>query len=350
MDVEDENRPRASVRHQLAHDKGSLLLLLFLYMLQGIPLGLAGSVPMLLQAKHIGYRQQAMFSLVSWPFSVKLLWAPIVDSVFSSTFGRRKTWLVPTQYALGVTMILLSFIVDTLMGEGGVPPNVLFLTVLFFFLHFLAATQDIAVDGWALTMLSRENVGYASTCNSVGQTAGFFLGYTVFLALGSADFCNAYLRLLPQETGILDLPTFLFFWGIVFIVMTTGIWWLKKESSTEQMATTPVVSGYLKLLSCLKLSSVQELALAVLTSKASPAHRCEWPRPSHLLHYSPGRGTRNLFRWGGREPRMEQGREGGSLGWSEGGREPTHNSDSGKAGKVYRQAGYCREGEGTLLF
>jgi len=30
-------------------------------------------------------------------------------------------------------------------------------------LNFLAATQDIAVDGWALTMLSRKNVGYAST-------------------------------------------------------------------------------------------------------------------------------------------------------------------------------------------
>ena len=43
---------------------------------------------------------------------------------------------------------------------------------MFFFLNFLAATQDIAVDGWALTMLKRQNVGYASTCNSVGQTAG----------------------------------------------------------------------------------------------------------------------------------------------------------------------------------
>ena len=40
---------------------------------------------------------------------------------------------------------------------------------MFFFLNFLAATQDIAVDGWALTMLQRHNVGYASTCNSVGQ-------------------------------------------------------------------------------------------------------------------------------------------------------------------------------------
>ena len=30
-------------------------------------------------------------------------------------------------------------------------------------------TQDVAVDGWALTMLKPKNVGYASTCNSVGQ-------------------------------------------------------------------------------------------------------------------------------------------------------------------------------------
>ena len=50
---------------------------------------------------------------------------------------------------------------------------------MFFFLNFLAATQDIAVDGWALTMLKRENVGYASTCNSVGQTAGYFLGSVI---------------------------------------------------------------------------------------------------------------------------------------------------------------------------
>lgn len=67
--------------------------------------------------------------------------------------------------------------------------------------------QDIAVDGWALTMLSRENVGYASTCNSVGQTAGYFLGNVLFLALESADFCNKYLRIEPKPTGIVTLAS-----------------------------------------------------------------------------------------------------------------------------------------------
>ena len=46
------------------------------------------------------------------------------------------------------------------------------LTVCFFILNFCAATQDIAVDGWALTMLPEKNVGLASTCNSVGQVRG----------------------------------------------------------------------------------------------------------------------------------------------------------------------------------
>ena len=57
------------------------------------------------------------------------------------------------------------------------------LTGFFLFLYFLMATQDIVVDGWALTMLSRENVGYASICNSIGQSFGFFLANQGFIAL-----------------------------------------------------------------------------------------------------------------------------------------------------------------------
>ncbi|KAJ7428336.1 acetyl-coenzyme A transporter 1-like protein [Pitangus sulphuratus] len=185
---------------------GSILLLLVLYVLQGIPLGLAGSVPLILQSKSASYTDQAFFSFVFWPFSLKLLWAPLVDAVYLRGFGRRKSWLVPTQYVLGLFMIYMSTRVDALLGDGqGRGPDVRALTVTFFLFEFLAATQDIAVDGWALTMLSRENVGYASTCNSVGQTAGYFLGNVLFLALESASFCNKYLRLQPQPRGIVTL-------------------------------------------------------------------------------------------------------------------------------------------------
>ena len=51
----------------------------------------------------------------------------------------------------------------------------------------------------------RRNVGWASTCNTVGQTAGFFLGNVVFLALESADFCNNYLRSEAKTSGMVTL-------------------------------------------------------------------------------------------------------------------------------------------------
>lgn len=38
--------------------------------LQGVPMGLAGSIPLLLQERGATYSQQSIFSLVSWPFSM----------------------------------------------------------------------------------------------------------------------------------------------------------------------------------------------------------------------------------------------------------------------------------------
>lgn len=54
-------------------------------------------------------------------------------------------------------MVVLSGHVTDVLGDGeaGQGPNVLLLTAIFFSFNFLAATQDIAVDGWALTMLSK---------------------------------------------------------------------------------------------------------------------------------------------------------------------------------------------------
>lgn len=71
----------------------NVALLFFLYLLQGIPLGLIASIPLMLQNRHVSYKEQAEFSLVFWPFSLKLLWAPIVDSLYSNRMGRRKTWV-----------------------------------------------------------------------------------------------------------------------------------------------------------------------------------------------------------------------------------------------------------------
>ena len=139
-------------------DGKAIAILMFLYVLQGIPLGLCGSIPYILTNRGISYEKQALFSFTFWPFSLKLIWAPFVDALYSKKFGRRKSWLIPVQFFLGFMMIWLSFHVDEL-----VKGDIWTLTSLFFLLNFGAATQDIAVDGWCLTMLSKENVGWAST-------------------------------------------------------------------------------------------------------------------------------------------------------------------------------------------
>jgi len=148
----------------LRGDRLNIALLTLLYVLQGIPLGIAASIPYLLQSRHISYKEQAVFSFVSWPFSLKLLWAPLVDSIYLPAFGRRKSWLVPTQYMIGIFMFILSCSssVDEITKPAAANAadaagniNIRLLTGMFFMLTFLAATQDIAVDGWALTMLSR---------------------------------------------------------------------------------------------------------------------------------------------------------------------------------------------------
>lgn len=54
----------------------------------------------------MSYDDQALFTVVTLPFSLKVLWAPIVDGVYSTKFGRRKTWLIPTQLIAGMLMML----------------------------------------------------------------------------------------------------------------------------------------------------------------------------------------------------------------------------------------------------
>jgi PAT family acetyl-CoA transporter-like MFS transporter 1 len=58
--------------------------------------------------------------------------------------------------------------------------------------------QDIAVDGWAITMLSKENAGWQATCNTVGQNLGIFLSYIGFMVLTSEDLWSVYLFIKPK--------------------------------------------------------------------------------------------------------------------------------------------------------
>ena len=140
-------------------------------------------------------------------------------------------------------------------GNASKTPDIFTLTCLFFFLNFLAATQDIAVDGWALTMLQRHNVGYASTCNAVGQTAGYFLGYVGYMGL--------------ESYGLVTLSGFLLFWAVVFVGATTLVAVFKSETEAtgEDEEDLGVVETYKTLWKIVTLPLMPAFVVFLLTSK-----------------------------------------------------------------------------------
>ena len=88
------------------------------------------------------------------------------------------------QFIIGACFIWLGWHLPQMLKQA----DTAFLTFFFLFLVMACATQDIAVDGWALELLSKENIQFASTAQTVGLNCGYFLSFTVFLALNSVDF------------------------------------------------------------------------------------------------------------------------------------------------------------------
>eukprot|EP01039_Chlorochromonas_danica_P010761 gene10764-11960_t len=248
---------------------------------RGIPMGLSASIPLLLMDKGSSYESLSLFSLVSIPFSLKIFWAPIVDTYYWPSFGRRKSWLIPVQLLTGLTMILCSSLVESWLNEKdyisprsesvgakslGKEVAMLPLTAFFLLLYFLMATQDIAVDGWALTMLDGHNVGYSSVANSIGQSLGIFLSNQGFLALSDEMWCKRFLGMPP----VISLSGFISFWGYVFLLTTVFICFFKKESEIQEKEETSasVIQTLRHITSLFKLKTVTIFCVILFTCKA----------------------------------------------------------------------------------
>jgi len=107
-----------------------------------------GSVPFLLKS-HLSYSQIGVYSLASYPYSLKLLWSPIVDAWWSAKVGRRKSWILPIQMLSGFGMLWLGASAQQMMEKAGEDngAGIWGFTGWWFALVFMCATQDIAVDG-----------------------------------------------------------------------------------------------------------------------------------------------------------------------------------------------------------
>ncbi|AET38579.1 uncharacterized protein Ecym_3067 [Eremothecium cymbalariae DBVPG len=246
---------------QLAsHDLPQFYLLVVLYFLQGIPVGLAfGTVPFLLKsvAKDTSFTKLGVFSMATYPYSLKILWSPIVDSIFNPKVGRRRSWIIPIQFISGLMLWIVGYLISKGLLFEGVDAaynvsspdtlsdiNVTSLTVCFFVLVFLCATQDIAVDGWALTILSKQSLSYASTAQTVGLNTGYFLSFSIFLSFNSGHFLNKYIRSTAQDYGLVSFSGYLKLSGWIYMLVTLYVVFYTTEH--------PVTSGGLPMASLKK--------------------------------------------------------------------------------------------------
>ena len=83
--------------------------------------------------------------------------------------------------------------------------------------------------GWALTLLSTDNLSYASTAQTIGLNTGYFLSFTVFLAFNSPELANKYFRSTPLDYGLVSLGGYLKFWGWMYLFVTLWLARFKKE-------------------------------------------------------------------------------------------------------------------------
>jgi len=251
------------------HDNLNIIFLISIYTLQGIILGLFPSISFLLQSISADYGKQAIFSLCQWPAALKLFWAPLVDSVFSKKFGRRKSWLVPSFCILSCFMLYTSTWIDQLLHSSA-DFDVWKLTYVFFGIYFLGATQDICIDGWAVTILSPENSSKAPICSHVGQTLGYLLSFAVFMILQNVDYCNQFFR--SEESfstdPILTLGSFLFYLGCLFLFAATCICVLKSEPLHKfDRNVGSLTAAYVQMKNVLQIKHVQWLAVFFLTAR-----------------------------------------------------------------------------------
>jgi MFS family permease len=144
-------------------------LLSALYFVQGMPFGFqATALPIYLRTQGVSVEAIGFVGLLSLPWILKALWAPLVDRYGSARIGRRKSWILPLQAALAATCALAAFVPvqGTLLGLLG----------LIFLMNLFAATQDIAVDGFAVDSLRPEELGLGNTAQVVGYKLGMLTG------------------------------------------------------------------------------------------------------------------------------------------------------------------------------
>ncbi len=118
----------------------------------GLPLSLTkDNLQAWMTKEGINIETVVWLSLVSFPYSLKFLWSPLVDRFVPPLLGRRRGWIFLVQVALMLAIAL--------MASQSPKDNLELLAVLGVVVAFLSATQDIVVDAYRADILEEHEAG-----------------------------------------------------------------------------------------------------------------------------------------------------------------------------------------------
>lgn len=188
--------------------------LLVLGFSSGLPLALTGGT---LQAwatlSGASLQSIGFLTLVGSAYTLKFMWAPLVDRYSPSFLGRRRSWIFMTQLLLAVAVAA--------MGLYSPADNLIFLAFLAVLVAFLSATQDIAFDAYSTDVLRTDERAAGAALKVLGYRLAMIVsgglaliladqwlgwGNTYFLMGGLMAVCALATLLAPEPEYVAQAP------------------------------------------------------------------------------------------------------------------------------------------------
>jgi PAT family beta-lactamase induction signal transducer AmpG len=173
----------------------------FLYFSEGLPFGLVNNLlSVYFRVRKISLEEIGLLSLLGLAWSLKILWAPLVDR-----FGRRYWWILPAQLFLALFSAVLAFL-------DPVSQKALFWLALAG-ICLASATQDIAADAYTIDILDEKELGPANGIRSAAYRVALITAGGVLVMLSEAmgwslTFIAAGVIMAVLALGVVSLPSF----------------------------------------------------------------------------------------------------------------------------------------------
>jgi len=160
-----------------------VIAILFLGFSSGLPLALTGqTLSLWLKDEGLSLTAIGLFAAVGTPYALKFLWAPLMDKAripgLTRLLGRRRSWLIVTQFSLIAATLALGF--------SGPAANIGVTAMLAVAVAFASASQDIVVDAYRVEILEEHQFAAGAAAIVFGYRVGMLVSGAGALYLASA--------------------------------------------------------------------------------------------------------------------------------------------------------------------